>query len=161
MSLSLQLDKDDMVYMEAYDKLLESWLTLVQEDEHFPRGCFVQPAVQVFNSYIQCHLAAPDGTRNLTANGVASHEEEEINELQEDDRELFSDQLASIGMLGRIAADHCIPLLTGLLEDRVTRLHGQLQRHQQHLMASADPGTVDRKVLDDLYEDIHWLILVS
>ncbi|KAI4898132.1 hypothetical protein NFI96_015395 [Prochilodus magdalenae] len=155
------LDKDDMVYMEAYDKLLESWLTLVQEDEHFPRGCFVQPAVQVFNSYIQCHLAAPDGTRNLTANGVASHEEEEINELQEDDRELFSDQLASIGMLGRIAAEHCIPLLTSLLEDRVTRLHGQLQRHQQHLMASSDPDSVDRKVLDDLYEDIHWLILVS
>ncbi|XP_027020419.1 exportin-4 isoform X3 [Tachysurus fulvidraco] len=155
------LDKDDMVYMEAYDKLLESWLTLVQEDEHFPRGCFVQPAVQVFNSYIQCHLAAPDGTRNLTANGVASHEEEEINELQEDDRELFSDQLASIGMLGRIAAEHCIPLLTNLLEDRVTRLHGQLQRHQQHLMASSEPDCVDRKVLDDLYEDIHWLILVA
>ncbi|XP_060785587.1 exportin-4 [Neoarius graeffei] len=155
------LDKDDMVYMEAYDKLLESWLTLVQEDEHLPRGCFVQPAVQVFNSYIQCHLAAPDGTRNLTANGVASHEEEEINELQEDDRELFSDQLASIGMLGRIAAEHCIPLLTSLLEDRVTRLHGQLQRHQQHLMASSEPDSVDRKVLDDLYEDIHWLILVS
>ncbi|XP_030642256.1 exportin-4 [Chanos chanos] len=155
------LDKDDMVYMEAYDKLLESWLTLVQEDEHFPRGCFVQPAVQVFNSYIQCHLAAPDGTRNLAANGVTSHEEEEINELQEDDRELFSDQLASIGMLGRIAADHCIPLLTSLLEDRVTRLHGQLQRHQQHLMASPGSGSVDRKVLDDLYEDIHWLILVT
>lgn len=184
-----------MVYMEAYDKLLESWLTLVRDEEHFPRGCFVQPAVQVFNSYIQCHLAAPDGTRNLvrpachcfeyhcspvlfsimthpsslfrpfacasvllyqrfihlfamnpfilktvllwtlvhadllsalspfcliqscaplpqTANGVVSHDEDEINELQEDDRELFSDQLASIGMLGRIAADHCIPLLT-------------------------------------------------
>eukprot|EP00064_Thunnus_orientalis_P004786 superscaffoldBa00000447_g4798 len=120
------LDKDDMVYMEAYDKLLESWLTLVQDEEHFPRGCFVQPAVQVFNSYIQCHLAAPDGTRNLSVNGIASHEEDEINELQEDDRELFSDQLSSIGMLGRVAADHCIPLLTSLLEDRVTRLHGYL-----------------------------------
>ncbi|XP_040913710.1 exportin-4 [Toxotes jaculatrix] len=155
------LDKDDMVYMEAYDKLLESWLTLVQDEEHFPRGCFVQPAIQVFNSYIQCHLAAPDGTRNLSVNGISSHEEEEINELQEDDRELFSDQLSSIGMLGRVAADHCIPLLTSLLEDRVTRLHGQLQRTQQHLMASSDPGSVDRKVLDDLYEDIHWLILVS
>ncbi|KAJ8253441.1 hypothetical protein GJAV_G00213000 [Gymnothorax javanicus] len=155
------LDKDDMVYMEAYDKLLESWLTLLQDDEHFPRGCFIQPAVQVFNSYIQCHLAAPDGTRNLTANGVASHEEDEINELQEDDRELFSDQLASIGMLGRIAADHSIPLLTSLLEDRVTRLHGQLQRHQQQLLASPGPEAVDRKVLDDLYEDIHWLILVT
>ncbi|XP_062313568.1 exportin-4 [Osmerus eperlanus] len=155
------LDKDDMVYMEAYDRLLESWLTLVQDDEHFPRGCFVQPAVQVFNSYIQCHLAAPDGTRNLTANGVASHEEDEISELQEDDRELFSDQLASIGMLGRIAANHCIPLLTSLLEERVTRLHGQLQRTQQHLLASPHAGSVDRKVLDDLYEDIHWLILVT
>ncbi len=65
LSFSAKLDKDDMVYMEAYDKLLESWLTLVQDEEHFPRGCFVQPAIQVFNSYIQCHLAAPDGTRNL------------------------------------------------------------------------------------------------
>uniref|UniRef100_A0A3Q3JYA9 Exportin-4 n=1 Tax=Monopterus albus TaxID=43700 RepID=A0A3Q3JYA9_MONAL len=155
------LDKDDMVYMEAYDKLLESWLTLVQDEEHFPRGSFVQPAIQVFNSYIQCHLAAPDGTRNLSVNGISSHDEEEINELQEDDRELFSDQLSSVGMLGRVAADHCVPLLTSLLEDRVTRLHGQLQRTQQHLMASSDPGSVDRKVLDDLYEDIHWLILVS
>uniref|UniRef100_A0A8C4X5E7 Exportin-4 n=1 Tax=Erpetoichthys calabaricus TaxID=27687 RepID=A0A8C4X5E7_ERPCA len=155
------LDKDDMVYMEAYDKLLESWLTLVQDDKHFHKGFFVQHAVQVFNSYIHCHLAAPEGTRNLTANGVASREEEEINELQEDDRELFSDQLASIGMLGRIAADYCIPLLTSLLEDRVTRLHGQLQRHQQHLLASPASGSVDNKVLDDLYEDIHWLILVT
>lgn len=43
----------------------------------------------------------------------------------------------------------------------MTRLHGQLQRTQQHLMASTDLGSVDRKVLDDLYEDIHWLILVS
>ncbi|CAG5865314.1 unnamed protein product [Menidia menidia] len=135
------LDKDDMVYMEAYDKLLESWLTLIQDEEHFPRGCFVQPAIQVFNSYIQCHLAAPDGTRNLSVNGISSHDEEEINEIQEDDRELFSDQL--------------------LLEDRVNRLHGQLQRTQQHLMAASDLGSVDRKVLDDLYEDIHWLILVS
>ncbi|XP_043929121.1 exportin-4 [Protopterus annectens] len=156
------LDKDDMVYMEAYDRLLESWLTLVQDDAHFHKGFFTQHAVQIFNSYIQCHLAAPDGTRNLTANGVSSREEEEINELQEDDRDLFCDQLASIGMLGRVASEHCIPLLTSLLEDRVTRLHGQLQRQQQQqLLSSPGPGSVDSKLLDDLYEDIHWLILVA
>lgn len=62
-----QLDKDDMVYMEAYDKLLESWLALVQDDKHFHKGFFTQHAIQVFNSYIQCHLAAPDGTRNLVS----------------------------------------------------------------------------------------------
>ncbi|XP_012863228.2 exportin-4, partial [Echinops telfairi] len=140
------LDKDDMVYMEAYDKLLESWLTLVQDDKHFHKGFFTQHAVQVFNSYIQCHLAAPDGTRNLTANGVASREEEEISELQEDDRDQFSDQLASVGIL---------------LEERVTRLHGQLQRHQQQLLTSPGSGTVDNRMLDELYEDIHWLILVT
>lgn len=58
-----------------------------------------------------------------------------------------------------LTSDLC--LVISLLEDRVTRLHGQLQRHQQHLMASSEPDSVDRKVLDDLYEDIHWLILVS
>ncbi|XP_059820197.1 exportin-4 [Hypanus sabinus] len=155
------LDKDDMVYMEAYDKLLESWLTLVQDNKHFHKGFFTQHAVQVFNSYIQCHLAAPEGTRNLTTNGVATREEEEISDVQEDDRDMFSDQLAGIGMLGRIAADHCIPLLISLLEDRVTRLHGQLQRQQQQFLSSPGPASLDNKVLDDLYEDIHWLLLVT
>ncbi|XP_048388180.1 exportin-4 isoform X3 [Stegostoma tigrinum] len=161
MDLFFTLDKDDMVYMEAYDKLLESWLTLVQDNKHFHKGFFTQHAVQVFNSYIQCHLAAPEGTRNLTTNGVTSRDEEEISEIQEDDREMFSDQLASIGMLGRIAADHCIPLLISLLEDRVTRLHGQLQRQQQQFLSSPGPASLDNKVLDDLYEDIHWLLLVT
>lgn len=58
------------------------------------------PLLDTFNSIFQ------------SVNGISSHEEEEINELQEDDRELFCDQLSSIGMLGRVAADHCIPLLT-------------------------------------------------
>lgn len=53
------------------------------------------------------------------------------------------------------------PLSPSLLEERVTRLHGQLQRHQQQLLASPGAGTSDNKVLDDLYEDIHWLILVT
>lgn len=48
-----------------------------------------------------------------------------------------------------------------LLEERVTRLHGQLQRHQQQLLASPGSSTIDNKMLDDLYEDIHWLILVT
>lgn len=51
--------------------------------------------------------------------------------------------------------------LFSLLEERVTRLHGQLQRHQQQLLASPGSSTIDNKMLDDLYEDIHWLILVT
>lgn len=51
---------------------------------------------------------------------MASREEEEISELQEDDRDQFSDQLASVGMLGRIAAEHCIPLLTRYTQSKDT-----------------------------------------
>lgn len=56
--------------------------------------------------------------------------------------------------------DAVVPSLS-LLEERVTRLHGLLQRQQQQLLASPGPGPGDSKVLDDLYEDIHWLILVT
>lgn len=55
------------MYMEAYDRLLESWLALVRDDAHFHKGFFTPHAVQVFTSYVQCHLAAPDGTRNLVS----------------------------------------------------------------------------------------------
>lgn len=43
-----------------------------------------------------------------------------------------------------------------LLEDRITRLHGQLQRiHQQSGTAN------DTTILDFLNEDIHWLVMVT
>lgn len=38
-------------------------------------------------------------------------EDEEIDELEEDDRDKFNDQLCSIGSLGRLVPDHTVPLL--------------------------------------------------
>ena len=58
------MHKDDQVYMEAFDELLESWTTLLLNVERFPDGFFKSHAAQVFNCYLQCHLAAPEGTRN-------------------------------------------------------------------------------------------------
>ncbi|XP_072332936.1 exportin-4 isoform X2 [Scyliorhinus torazame] len=133
----------------------------------FPRSILTAIPSELFSSFINCltHLTCSFGRsaalEEVTTNGVTTRDEEEISEVQEDDREMFSDQLASIGMLGRISADHCIPLLISLLEDRVTRLHGQLQRQQQQFLSSPGPATLDNKVLDDLYEDIHWLLLVT
>lgn len=75
--------------------------------------CFFYPhAVQVFSSYIQCHLATPKGIRKLIANGMASHEENEISEYKKDGQDQILDQLASVVMLGRIAVERCIPHLT-------------------------------------------------
>ena len=36
---------------------------------------------------------------------------EEVDELEEDDRDRFNDQLCSIGILGRLVPEHTIPLL--------------------------------------------------
>ena len=38
------------------------------------------------------------------------------------------DTLATIGALGREATSHSIPLLAQLIEGRLSRLHGQMQR---------------------------------
>ncbi|XP_070568372.1 exportin-4-like isoform X2 [Ptychodera flava] len=161
-ALEEAMHKDDMIHMEAFDQLLDAWSTLTLDNQHFPTGYFKQQAVEVFNTYVQCHLAAPDGTRNQTANGDSSFDDEEINEAEDDDRVLFSDQLCSIGCLARVIPEHSIQLLTRLLEERVNRLHGQLQRLQQHVMTHGAHNMSDKDtVLDDLYEDIHWLVLIS
>lgn len=47
-------------------------------------------------------------------------------------------------------------LFLRLLEDRITRLHGQLQRIHQHSGAENDTT-----ILDFLNEDIHWLVMVA
>lgn len=80
------------------------WSSYIKKNKVYPHF----PHINFFNTF--CAPLLP----SQSVNGITSHDEEEINELQEDDRELFSDQLSSIGMMGRVAADHCIPLLTRL-----------------------------------------------
>ena len=60
----LQMHKDDSLYPEAYEKVLESWMTFVQGESELPAGTLQPHAIQVFNAYVQCHLSPPDGTRN-------------------------------------------------------------------------------------------------
>lgn len=51
---------------------------------------------------------------------------------------------------------HALPLLSRLLEERVARLNAQLQRMHTQALNSSDSST-----LDILFEDIHWLLLIS
>ena len=45
-------------------------------------------------------------------NGMDAYTDtDEVDEIEEDDRDRFADQLCSIGILGRLAPDHCVPLL--------------------------------------------------
>ncbi|XP_013778949.1 exportin-4-like [Limulus polyphemus] len=146
------LHRDDQVYMEAFEHLLDAWVAILQDPNNLAEDVLKESAIHIFNAYLQFHLAPPGGQRGLNA----KEESEEIEEIEEDDRTKFRDQLSVIGMLGRQALEHCVPLLWSLLEDRVTRLHGQLQRIHQL-------GTIqeDSSVLDNLNEDIHWLVLIT
>lgn len=54
------------------------------------------------------------------------------------------------------APEHSVPLLTQLLEDRITRMRAQLTHiHTNNLTIAQNTQ------LDHLYEDIHWLLLIA
>ena len=97
-------------------------------------------------------MGAPDGIRGEGAN----EEAEDIEETEEDDKTKYHDQLSSIGAFSRSVASHSLLLLARLLEDRITRFSTELQRmHGQSLNQS------DQHTLGSLFEDLHWLLLIS
>ncbi|CAG2064734.1 unnamed protein product, partial [Timema podura] len=80
----------------------------------------------------------------------------EIDDTEENDRTKFQDQLMTIGVVGRHVPGHSLTILCKLLEERTRRLYGQLQRlHSQAMNIS------DNSILDCLFEDIHWLVLIA
>ncbi|CAB4058836.1 unnamed protein product [Lepeophtheirus salmonis] len=92
---------------------------------------------KTFNAFIQCNLCAPDGTRGT--HGDEEDDDEIGDNDDESDRVKFKDILCTIGQLGRKVPEHSLPLLSQLFEDRLSRLHGQIQRK-----ASQGNGTIDK-----------------
>ncbi|KAK6169678.1 hypothetical protein SNE40_020678 [Patella caerulea] len=155
------LHKDDTIYMEGYEKMLETWMQLISDVKSLPEGALKPQASQIFNSYLQCHISPPDGIRSQNC-AEAGVDDEEIDELDQDDRDKFSDQLCCIGALARVIPEHSIPLLAKVLEERVSRLNGQLQRLQQQRESLGSlEASFDTSILNILHEDLHWLILVA
>ena len=67
----------------------------------------------------------------------------------------YKSTLSTIGAFGRECLDYSLPTLISLLENRISRLHGQIQR------ISSQGGTEVDAVLADLFEDVHWILLVA
>ncbi|KAF2357881.1 hypothetical protein FHG87_011358 [Trinorchestia longiramus] len=179
-------DKEDQMYMEAFEVLLQTWSVVLQEtSSRVPYTSFTivsaavglssptssspnnnnesnngnsdllaslkvktkQHSTVIFDTYLKSHLAPPEGSRRQLEN-------EEITEAEQSDRVLYMDQLLLIGVCARENVEHCVPILTELLEQRVTMLRSYLgqalqqQQTQQHL-------------IDNLYEDLNWLLLIT
>lgn len=137
--------------MEAFDNMLEAWSSLFQDVHSLPMDVVKQCSVQIFNTYLQCHLAPPHGTRiNVDTEG------EEIDETEDSDRTKFKDQLQTIGVFGRHILDHSLVLLARLLEERTQQLNAQLHQMQSQAMTVAESH-----ILDNVFEDIHWIVLIT
>ena len=147
----LQESEDSLVYMESLDHYLEVFVNLLEDPNALPPNLLTQPSVDVFNAYIKSKLIAPRGWKN------ADREEGEIFEIEEDDREAFSDQLRSIGYIARTIPHHSIP--------RLVELIGQCTESCVEVlsMVRLNPLSLysQQNTLDSTYEDLHWIVLIT
>jgi hypothetical protein len=68
----------------------------------------------------------------------------------------FKEQLIIVGIFGRQVLEHSLPLVARLIEERTEHLKSQLQKVFAHTYSISDSAqTVN------LFEDLHWLLLVT
>lgn len=139
---------DDRIYMEAFDNILEAWSSLLT-GSHFPQELIEQLSIQIFNSYLRSHLSPPEGIRQTTD----PEDTEDIGD--ETDRQKFREQLKTIGLLGMQVPGYTVPLLARLLEQRTQQLQNHLQRIYTQSLNN------NTAVMDHVFEDLHWLILIA
>ena len=146
------LHNDDTSFMEAFDQLLVAWVNMVSSSRSFPDGFLSAPCLQILHLYVRTHISAPEGTRN--AQGV--EDLEEIVELRDTDLEEFGDQLSSIATLARHVLGEAVPFLNHLLEAKIATF-------MEHLCTLKEKGplAVDSVKTENLYEDLHWIILIA
>ncbi len=62
-----QLNEDDAVYLEAFEKTIQAWMHIFTHASDIPGSTIRQHAVDMFNTYVQCHISPPDGSRGLVS----------------------------------------------------------------------------------------------
>lgn len=140
-----QLEKiieDPTIAKETFDRLLQAWSRLLYGID-FGRFANLRPlAIEIFDTYLQTHLHIND------------NQEFNLNEddNDEDDRDLFSEQLICIGLFGRHIIDYTLPLLVRLLIDRTKKLY---------LIMNNISTNMNTNNLDQINDDLHWLLLIS
>ena len=139
------------MYVESLDHYLEVFVSLLENPDTLPPDLLRQPAVEVFNTYLKSKLITPRGWRGTQT------DEGEIFELEEDDREVFSDQLRSVGCIARSIPQHSLPLLAQSIAQCTESCLQVLSMVQQ----SPESLYSQQNTLDSTYEDLHWLVLIA
>ena len=130
---------------ETFESVSGIWVRLVSETSLFEGeqlGHYIAPVVQAF---LKSKLTAPEGWRE------DCEDTEQFDVGFEDDKTSSHEQLQSISILAREIPFHILPLLVDLVCNRVHRLALVVLGQTDHLPIS----------LNSLFEDLHWLFLVS
>lgn len=125
---------------------------LLVDSDNFPPNFFQQPCCDIFQSYLGFKLAPPTGWRTCS-----SEDDDVLCDVQEDDRIVFSEQLSSIGYIARNVPEYSLPLLLNLIEECVTKF----ATHYSELVSQQTAVHTESPQLHSLYEDIHWLFLIT
>ncbi|XP_008554970.1 exportin-4 [Microplitis demolitor] len=147
---------DDYLYMEAFERMLESWSSILSKKNFYPVGFFDNSFVQIFNVYLKCRLSPPDGTR------ASNNEyEKEITDIEESDKNKFKKQLQILGLIARKIPNHTLILLSHLIENRTAKLRQELSQLTSSQGGSFVAHGTMNEALQNLYEDLHWLVLLA
>lgn len=86
------------MFFDAFNNVLCSWVTIIalsDESECFPEELCKSASVQIFNTFLKCHLTLPNGPKTSS--------DDEFDE-NEDDRVANKEQLQYIGIFGRLVS---------------------------------------------------------
>ena len=125
---------------------------LLVDSDNFPENFFQQACCDIFQSYLGFKLAPPTGWRSCS-----SEDDDVLCDIQEDDRIVFSEQLSSIGYIARSVPSYSLPLLLTLVEECLTKFAAQYSE----LVSQQTAAHTESPRLLSLYEDIHWLFLIT
>lgn len=150
--------------MAALDSILEAWLLVHETRISFNLETIKSYSLEMFNKYLQCHLswAAINGGGIRTDPNAAQKNsfDDDTHDTGDDepsDYERFEEQLIIIGKFGREKLIDTLPTLSKLLEERTQLLREQLFR----IFNSNNVTKEDLKILEVIYDDILWILMVG
>ena len=147
-SSSVNLIEDPSIAKETFDRLLQAWSRLLYGID-FARFEKLRPmAIEIFDTYLQSHLHVEQLAKEENQRFELTEDENE----DEDDRDLFSEQLICIGLFGRHIIDYSLPLLVRLLVDRAKKFYQLMDQSSTNY---------DSQDLDRINDDLHWLLLIT
>ncbi|XP_039270584.2 exportin-4-like [Styela clava] len=143
-----EIDEEDHLYMEAFETMLDAWTTII-ESISGPKDFIIPCTSKIFENYVRCHIVPPDGTR-----AIIDDSDHDYDEMEEDDRDRFCGQLMSIACIARTSPLTSMLACSMLLEKRVSLL-------QENLLLIKNQTKVDDTLLQNLFDDLHWIVLIS